>query len=81
MQSLKNAPAIRRFRAAQAATALGLVTLAGAAKAELPAGIATAMTEVKADATALNDLVMPIVIAVIGMLIVYKLLKRFSNKI
>lgn len=81
MKTLSNVGAVRRFKAAQAAAAVGLLAVAGAAKAELPAGIATAMTTVQADASALNDLVMPVVIAVIGMLVVYKLLKRFSGKI
>jgi len=81
MQKLSTVGAVRRFKAMQAAAAVGMLALAGAARAELPAAVATSFTEVKADATALNDLVMPIVIAILGMFIVIKLIKRFGNKI
>ena len=51
------------------------------AHAEIDASVTTAMNQVKADATELNTIVMPIVISILGMGIVYKLVKRFGNKI
>jgi len=63
-----------------AATALLLSTMV-AAHAEIDAAVGTAFTAVKADATSLMTLVTPIVIAILGMFITLKLIKKFGNKI
>lgn len=81
MKTLSTVGAVRRFKAMQAAAAVGMLALAGAARAELPTAVGTAFNEVKADATSLNDLVLPIVISILGMFIVLKLIKRFAGKI
>lgn len=52
-----------------------------AAHAEIDASVGTALTAVQADASALSALVVPIVVAVMGLGIVIKLIKRFGNKI
>ena len=52
-----------------------------AANAALDASIDTAFTAVKADATALSAIVIPIVVFVLGLTLVPKLIKRFGNKI
>lgn len=52
-----------------------------AAQAALPAGISTGLTTIQGDVGDLADLVWPVVIFVFGSLIVFKLFKRFGNKI
>jgi major coat protein len=51
------------------------------AHAEIPASFDTAMTATTADATTLQGKVLPVVVAVMGLGIVIKLVKRFGNKI
>ncbi len=53
----------------------------GTAHAALPAGLDTALTALQADAVALAALVGPVIIAVLALAIVFKLVKRFGNKI
>jgi hypothetical protein len=59
----------------------GFAGLMSSAHAALDPAIATAFDAVKADATSLNAIVLPIVISIMGMLLVYKLIKKFGNKI
>ncbi len=49
--------------------------------AALDPSVATGLTGIQTDATSLNALIVPVVIAILGMLIVVKLIKRFGNKI
>lgn len=63
---------------ALAALATGLVTSAYAA---LPAAVNTTVTAVKTDGTDMFDLVFPVIGALIGLVIVIKLFKRFIAKI
>jgi len=58
---------------------LGLMV--GAAHAELPASVATSVTAIQTDGTAIFDLVFPVVAAFLGLAIVIKLFKRFANKV
>lgn len=58
-----------------------LVTGMQAAHAELPAGVATGLAQVQSDAGDLFDIIVPIVLAILGMMLTVKLIKRFGNKI
>lgn len=79
MQSFKNLGknAVLAFGAAGAA----LVASMGSASAAIDGSVSTALTAVQADATSLSAIVVPIVVAVMGLGIVIKLIKRFGNKI
>lgn len=61
--------------------ASGSVMAMNVAHAALPAGIATGLTAIQTDVGDLADLVWPVVLFVFGSLIVFKLFKRFGNKI
>lgn len=63
------------------AALLGLSMLSGAAMAALPAAVGTTVTAIQADGQAVFDLVFPVVGVFIGLAIVIKLFKRFSNKV
>ena len=54
---------------------------AGFANAALDPAVAAGVESIKSDAAELNGLVVPVVIAVLAMVIVIKLVKRFGNKI
>lgn len=69
------------FKTAAAAFVAFGVAAAGAASAAIDGSVATALTSVQSDATALSGIVVPIVVAVMGLGIVIKLIKRFGNKI
>lgn len=58
---------------------LGLI--ASSAHAEIPAVVGTTLEAVKTDATALQALVIPIVVSVLGLTLVITLIKRFGSKI
>jgi|GEM_PF-2773623 len=49
--------------------------------AALDESVGTALAAVQTDASALSAIVVPIVVAVLGMSITIKLIKRFGNKI
>jgi len=51
------------------------------AMAALPASVATTVTSIETDGKAIFDLVFPVVGAFLGLAIVIKLFKRFSNKV
>lgn len=61
------------------ATLAAVVT--GSAHAALPAAISTELDAVKTDGLAMADLVWPVVIALFGALVLFKLFKRFGSKI
>lgn len=56
-------------------------TLMTAAHAALPTGIDTALATVQSDALSLADIVWPIVIALFGSVVMFKLFKRYASKI
>jgi hypothetical protein len=64
-----------------AATAAGSLTAVGSAMAALPAVVGTTLTAISADGLALIDLVWPVVGAITGGFILFKLFKRGSAKI
>jgi len=51
------------------------------AQAALPTGVATTVTGISDDMSDLFDLVFPVVALGVGLVVVIKLFKRFSNKI
>lgn len=51
------------------------------AYAILPAGISTGLNGINSDMTSLIDLVWPVVIASVAAVVIFKLFKRFTNKI
>lgn len=57
------------------------VFAAGAASAAVDASVSTAFTAVQADAVSMAGIVTPIVVAVLGLALGIKLIKRFGNKI
>jgi len=63
-----------------AALALPLVIGAGSALADVPAVVGTTVTAMTADATSIFTTVFPYAAAVLGMVIVLKLFKRFVSK-
>jgi hypothetical protein len=71
--SMKNKAAVA------GAVALGLAT--SVAHAAIDASVSTAFDAVKADAVSLSAIVTPIVVAILGLALVIKLIKRFGNKI
>lgn len=58
-----------------------LLGLVAAAHAELPAAVTTTVNGVKADGQAMFDLVFPVIGLFLGLGIVIKLFKRFTNKV
>jgi len=63
-----------------AGSALALVSV-GSAMAALPAVVGTTVTSIQTDGTAIFDLVFPVVGVFLGMSLIIKLFKRFSNKV
>jgi hypothetical protein len=53
----------------------------GTASATIDPSVATAFTGIQTDATSLSGIVTPIVVAILGLLIVMKLIKRFGSKL
>lgn len=62
------------------AAALIPLAAAGSAMADVPAIVGTTVTAMTADATSIFTTVFPYAAAVLGMVIVLKLFKRFVNK-
>ena len=60
---------------------LSLSLMVGQAMAALPEGVGTAITGIQADGKAIFDLVFPVVAAFLGLAVVIKLFKRFTNKV
>lgn len=71
----------RRATAFKAIAAGALLSAFTAAHAALPASVGTAFAAVETEAGELRDLVVPIVVAILGMVLLIKLIKRFGNKI
>lgn len=66
----------------QLAAVIGLaVGAVGAANAAVDPSVATAFNQIQTDATSLAGTVTPIVVAVLGLVIGIKLVKRFGSKI
>lgn len=55
--------------------------MATTANAALPTGIDTSLAAVQTDALAMADLVWPVVIALFGSVVLFKLFKRYASKI
>ncbi len=79
---MKKLNAFQKRRAAQIASlvAAGLMTMEQA-NAALSTAIGSTLTEIQADGLALVDLVWPVVGAITGAFILFKLFKRGSAKI
>ena len=60
---------------------VGMGLMSMQAMAALPASVATTITDIQTDGTSLFDLVFPVVAAFVGLSVVIKLFKRFSNKL
>lgn len=63
------------------AIVLMALALPGVAFAALPAGVDTALDAIETDVTALAALVAPVMLFVLGIVLVFKLIKRLVNKI
>lgn len=63
------------------AAAVGLSMVAMEASAALPTSVGTTITAIEADGQAIFALIFPVVGAFLGLTIVIKLFKRFSNKV
>lgn len=70
-----------RQRGVAATMGTGLMLAGQAAHAALPASVGTTITAIQADGQAVFDLVFPVVGVFIGLAVVIKLFKRFSNKV
>jgi hypothetical protein len=60
---------------------LTLGIMSGNAMAALPASVGTTVTSIQTDGQAVFDLVFPVVGVFLGLAIIIKLFKRFSNKV
>ncbi|SFA98633.1 hypothetical protein SAMN04515620_1116 [Collimonas sp. OK607] len=78
---IKNVSQRAVVAASTAGVAVATALFSGAANATLDPAVATSLTAIQTDATSLNGLVMPIVLGIFGMLVTYKLIKRFGGKI
>lgn len=75
---------IDKAQALAITAATGLATLLGGANdaaAALPASVGTTVTAIQTDGQAIFDLIFPVVGIFLGLTIVIKLFKRFSNKV
>lgn len=70
-----------KMKAAAVVAASLAAAVAVPAHAAIDASVGTAFTALQADATELAGIVTPIVVAVMGLAIVIKLIKRFGNKL
>lgn len=68
-------------KTAKVAVVASAVAAVSSAHAELPAVIGTTLTTVQSDGLAMADLVWPVVGAIFGAVLLFKLFKRFGNKI
>lgn len=72
---------ISKAKNAYLALGVSAMLVASSAMAALPASVATTVTGIETDGKAIFDLVFPVVGAFLGLAIVIKLFKRFSNKV
>lgn len=63
------------------AIAVALTIAAQSAMAALPASVATTVTAIQDDGQDIFDLVFPVIATFVGLVVVVKLFKRFSNKL
>lgn len=68
-------------RSVAAATMLGLSVLFAPVHAALPTGIDTAVAAIQTDAESLSAIVFPVMLAILGLFVIYKLTKRFVRAI
>jgi predicted acyltransferase len=68
------------MRIALASLLAFLSSFIGLAYAAVPAGVSTALSGIQTDGLAVADLVWPVVLALIGASILFKVVKRFMNK-
>jgi len=78
---MKHIQKMKRYGRVITMSAAGAVLSVTSAHAALPAAIATELTAIQTDGLALADLVWPVVIALFGALVLFKLFKRFGSKI
>ena len=69
------------FKTAFAALMALFLSLSISAHAALPAVVGTSLTAIQEDGSDIFDLVFPVVAAMLGLAIVIKLFKRFTNKV
>ena len=67
-------------QAAKCGSLVGLLAVAGSANAALDASIATGLTSVQTDFTALLALVYPIMISITAAIVIFGLAKMFIHK-
>lgn len=72
---------VKNKAAVAGALAAGLTVSAGSAMAAVDGSVATAFAALQADAVSLAGIVTPIVVAIMGLGIAIKLIKKFGNKI
>lgn len=58
-----------------------LASMVGQAMAALPESVATSISAIQTDGTAIFNLIFPVVAAFLGLAVVIKLFKRFTNKV
>ena len=61
--------------------AIPLLVVPAVSFAAVPAGTDVAFTAILTDATTLAGYAAPIVLGVLGLVIIFKLIKRFANKV
>jgi len=71
----------RKAIAAKTVVMAALIAASVSAHAEIPAAVGTAFAAIETDAEALFAMVVPYVVAVLGLMIVLRLIKKFGNKI
>jgi len=69
------------MKTALAALMAAFLSVSIGAHAALPAVVGTSITAIQTDGTDIFELVFPVVAAFLGLSIVIKLFKRFSNKV
>lgn len=72
---------MKQLQMLKAALLAVMLTVSGLAAAALPPEVATSLTTVQSDASAIFALAFPVIAAIVGLVIVVKLFKRFINKV
>ncbi len=76
----KSAAAVKGAALAVVGSIVGLAASAKPAFAVLPSAVGTTVTEIQTNGQAIFDLVFPVIGLFVGLVVVIKLFKRFSNK-
>lgn len=71
----------KKISAVKAALLASLAAASASSFAALPPGVATTVSDVSDNAKGIFDLVFPVIGLVLGLVIVIKLFKKFTNKI